>query len=207
MREIKVFVVMKGEYSDKHIAAIFSTEDKMKAFLNVAEEDEYNQEYWSAGEVLLDELITDDSLIPYMVRIDHGVDDFNVKTPNTTKDAKANIVEFGDWLSDVIIYCMAKDATHATKIARERYSQMKALNWFDIYKNKRIEYYTQKEVEFNCDCYYGYDEENSCSCSITHSEDTKLYFERNNICGYYDPIEIENKKCESDYLKNLNPNL
>ena len=146
MREIKVFVVMKGEYSDKSIAGIFSTEEKMKAFLSVAKEDEWNQEYWSAGEVVLDELITNELLIPYAVLIDHGFDDFNVKTPDATKDAMSNIVEFGHWLIDVIIYCMAKDATHATKIARERYSQMKALNWFDIYKNKRIEYYTQKEV-------------------------------------------------------------
>lgn len=43
---------------------------------------------------------------------------------------------------------------------------------------------------FNCDCYYEYLEENYCSCCVTHNEDTKSYFERNNICGYYDPVEV-----------------
>ena len=54
---------------------------------------------------------------------------------------------------------------------------------------------------FNCDCYYEYEKENYCSCCITHSEDTKLYFERNEICGYYAPIEIVESESSSDNLK------
>lgn len=145
--EKKVYVVMKGEYSDKSIAAIFSTEEKMNSFLNAARCDEYNQAYWSAGCIVLDELITEDSLIPFVVSIDEHSDDIEVNTPDTVKDAKNNIIDFNNWNSDVVIYCMAKDDEHATKIAKERYMQMKALNWLDIYRGRTIEYYTQKEVK------------------------------------------------------------
>lgn len=55
---------------------------------------------------------------------------------------------------------------------------------------------------FNCDCYYEDMEENHCSCSVTHSEGTKSYFERNNICGYYDPVEVVKNKKESNNSNN-----
>lgn len=141
-----VYVVMKGEYSDKSVVAIFSTEEKMNNFLSNARSDEYSQTYWSGGSFTLDELITDNNLIPFRVAIDGCLSDSEISTPDSLEYSENNVVNFNDCFCDVVIYCMANDANHALKIASERYMQMKALNWFDIYKGKTIEYYTQKEI-------------------------------------------------------------
>jgi hypothetical protein len=131
---MKVWVLERGEYSDRSIVGAFSSEEKLRAYLEVYDREEKNH---SITECELDsELPCDERRAgkhPYRVRIQGVRKDTRVMKD----DAQAHALEQdfdpanetiraesgwgqSDPFGILTTYCWARDEAHAIKIASER---------------------------------------------------------------------------------------
>jgi hypothetical protein len=131
----KVWVVMRGEYSDRHICGIFSSEERAGAFA------ERFGEGFHEADVVAWELDVEDQRIP------NGMNIYSVKLNFFTGDVwdcyfeppdnydvldEEDRVFVASWGAHFEIYCLATDDKHAIKIANERFASYKIghPNWF-----------------------------------------------------------------------------
>lgn len=144
----KVYAISSGSYSDYGINGMFTTREKAQEYIDksVCKEELRIEEY------ILDELVKD-NLMPFCVEFNNGVIE-SIETPIydfSIKNTFENRVRIFPYEKDYEYYCdlyfRAKDKDHAIKIARERWGQIKALNWFEIYRGKSINFYTQEELK------------------------------------------------------------
>lgn len=148
MKDNVVYAIESGEYSDYSIHGIFSTKDKAQAFMDKANT---NYDCFSIKEYQLDMLMPTDK-VPYKLDFENDeIDKVNVVVDEycvsyCDRDAILPYVR-----SDESYFCRiflwAKDTQSAIKIARERYSKAKALNWSTLYSGKIIGFYTQEKIE------------------------------------------------------------
>lgn len=121
---MKVYVVYKGSYSDRHVVGVCSTEE-LADRLVLLETDGWNTPYWEVYTV--DEIPTcPPGLLPYSVTMDRhgGVEEIEREgvskfRPDIDDYGQDNLMYFSAW---------AKDKAHAIKIANERRVQLIAMN-------------------------------------------------------------------------------
>lgn len=143
-----VYAISSGSYSDYSIRGMFSTREKAQEYINksVCREELRIEEY------ILDELVKD-NLMPFCIEFNNGEIE-SIETPiydfsiANTFENRVSIFSFEtnyEYCCD--LYFRARDKDHAIKIARERWGQIKALNWFEMYRGKSINFHTQEELK------------------------------------------------------------
>ena len=114
--DVKVFIVEQGEYSDRHVVAVFSTEEKANAF--VAAFAGCKRSSMQAEEWELDNGCSVSGLIPYEVRLGKNGDVLSVEvTVNAERVIEGS---FREYPSIFASHCFARDPDHAVKIALDR---------------------------------------------------------------------------------------
>lgn len=143
-----VYAISSGSYSDYSINGMFSTKEKAQEYINKS----VCQEELRIEEYILDELVKD-NLMPFYVDLINGeiesietpIYDFSIK--NTFENRVRIFIYEKDYEYCCDLYFRARDKDHAIKIARERWGQIKALNWFEMYRGKSINFYTKEELK------------------------------------------------------------
>jgi len=117
---VKVFIVEQGEYSDRHVVAVFSTVEKAGAFVAAfAESRKRSYSRMHVKEYELDSCqCTASDLIAYEVRLEKNGDVRSVEvTCDAERVAEGSFVEYPSIFAS---HCFARDPDHAVKIALDR---------------------------------------------------------------------------------------
>jgi hypothetical protein len=117
---VKVFIVEQGEYSDRHVVAVFSTEEKANVFVaSFAESRKRAYTQMDVGEWDLDSCsLPASDLTPYEVRLDKNGDVRSVEVSSEAQRvAEGSFVEYPSIFAS---HCFARDPDHAVKIALDR---------------------------------------------------------------------------------------
>lgn len=151
----KVYAVGYGEYSDFEYVAIFSTEEKAMEYLNRYCDLEngvyngYSLSWWNLDELPEENTYGNSQYGEYCFKFD--VDEFDSLEGDTCKVISENSVyfDFKGYGQKYIIklHIKAKDFPSALKIAKERQTQIIALNMQYTYKGKKVDWYTKEEIE------------------------------------------------------------
>ena len=113
---MKVYVVVKGSYSDYTEIAVFSTEELAKNFINMFI-NRYDGPY--VKEYELDEMVYPEGMANYQVS--HGKDGLEVRPVDPDEYVPITEIHTGFFMT-----VWAKDEDHAKKIALDKFAQFKA---------------------------------------------------------------------------------
>lgn len=125
---MKVWVVERGEYSDRGIVAVFSTEAQAHAFA-----DPYGD---SVSEFTLDDAtMPPPGMKPYVVSMDYDTGEASVHQKHHEPDDGPPRAGYRTWHgaksatgpTHMTVECWARDEVHAVKIASEKRAEMRAL--------------------------------------------------------------------------------
>lgn len=119
---MKVYVIMKGDYSDKHLCCVTDSEEKAE-ILKKKFSDKWDEAYWYECDTDEYNLITDEGYSTYECQCIDGavyVDEVNIGYPDSKK--VRHYPESGIYVATV----HAKDEAHAKKIFADMVAKCKA---------------------------------------------------------------------------------
>lgn len=125
----KVYIITRGDYSDYHICACFSTRKQAEERLHLYGDGDAEIEEWDLDKAI----ILPEGLIPWCVRMNKNdgevftarhvpLDEFEDRNYITEEKLRGHF-----WYDTFEIYVLAKDEKHAIKIANEKRTQGIAL--------------------------------------------------------------------------------
>jgi hypothetical protein len=119
----KVYLVWSGCYSDRDVAAAFTTLEAANALVASFKPNEYESLRVEERELDVPAFTRGAGLRAYTVEIDYRTGDVKGVTESTKPDESfESHIEYCDWTTGVF----ATDADHAVKIARERFFAWRA---------------------------------------------------------------------------------
>lgn len=132
----KIYVVCRGSYSDRYVAAVFDKKENADEYMKIVggecdtEEFEVNKTDIERNDVHCYRIFIENGVVKYA---DLSEDDYSKSRINTIKAARLS------FSSSYLMYVLAKDSDHAKKIASD---------WFTMFKaSKELNYkYVEEQI-------------------------------------------------------------
>ena len=122
---MKVYIVERGEYSDREVVGVFSSREKAVAFIEFDIKKEQYQDAYSICDMIIDEpKVTSDNDM-FDVFLKRGI--WSAKKTNNMGWRERGTLRKGYFsIGNMSGVFFAKDKDHAIKMAQDAYAKMKA---------------------------------------------------------------------------------